>query len=97
MVSRIQNRNTGNSENLFSHNPRVENNTLNSIDGATAFKLDDTYLLKHEEEQNSSFGGVENNLEIKNLIFPQVLNKKPLKKYLVGFQLKMHLILKIII
>ena len=63
MVSRIQNRNTGNSENLFSHNPRVENNTLNSIDGATAFKLDDTYLLKHEEEQNSSFGGVENNLE----------------------------------
>ena len=28
MVSRIQNRNTGYSENLFSHNPRVENNTL---------------------------------------------------------------------
>ena len=33
MVSRIQNRNTGYSENLFSHNPRVEN-TLSSIDGA---------------------------------------------------------------
>ena len=38
MVSRIQNRNTGYSENLFSHNPRVENNTLSSIDGATALK-----------------------------------------------------------
>ena len=63
MVSRIQNRNTGYSENLFSHNPRMENNTLNSIDGATAFKLDDTYLLKEEEEQNSSIGSVENNLE----------------------------------
>ena len=36
MVSRIQNRNTGYSENLFSHSPRVENNTISSIDGATA-------------------------------------------------------------
>ena len=65
MVSRLQNRNTGISENLFSHNPRMENNTLNSIDGATAFKLDDTYLLKEEEEQNSSIDGVENYLESK--------------------------------
>ena len=43
MVSRIQNRNTGYSENLFSHNQKTENNTLNSIYGATALKLDETY------------------------------------------------------
>ena len=41
MVSSIQNRNTGYSENLFSHNARIENNTLSSIDGATALKLDE--------------------------------------------------------
>ena len=46
MVSRIQNRNNGYSENLFSHNPRKDNNTLNSIDGATALKLDESYELK---------------------------------------------------
>ena len=40
---RIQNRNTGYSENLFSQNPRVESNTLNSIDGATALKLDESF------------------------------------------------------
>ena len=39
MVSRIQNRNTGYSENLFSHNPRIENNNaISSIDGATALE-----------------------------------------------------------
>ena len=38
MVSRIQNRNTGYSENLFSKTSRVENNALSSIDGATAFE-----------------------------------------------------------
>jgi cell division protein FtsZ len=49
MFSRVQNRNTGYSENLFSHNPRMENNTLNSIDGATALKLDESYELKEEK------------------------------------------------
>merc|ERR1712147_575723 len=52
MVSRIQNRNTGYSENLFYPSPRVENNTLSSIDGATALKLDESYQLQ-EEEQSS--------------------------------------------
>ncbi len=81
MVSRIQSRNTGNSENLFSHNPRMENNTLNSIDGATAFKLDDTYLLKQEEEQNSSFGGVEDNLESQEFdISPASVEQKASEK-----------------
>ena len=60
MVSRIQNRNTGYSENLFSHNTRVENNTLNSIDGATALKLDENYRV--EEEKNQQLNNIENDL-----------------------------------
>ncbi len=67
MVSRIQNRNTGYSENLFSQSPRVENNTLSSIDGATALKLDESYQLQ-EEDQNSSINNSENNLENENII-----------------------------
>ena len=67
MVSRIQNRNTGYSENLFSQNPRVENNTLSSIDGATALKLDESYQLQ-EEEQGSSINNTESNFENENLI-----------------------------
>ena len=67
MVSRIQNRNTGYSENLFSQSQRVENNTLSSIDGATALKLDESYQLQ-EEEQSSSFSNFENSLENENLI-----------------------------
>ncbi len=61
MVSRIQNRNSGYSENLFSHNSnsRVEN-ALSSIDGATALKLDESYEL---DEQNDTFKTTENNIE----------------------------------
>ena len=66
MVSRIQNRNTGYSENLFSHNQKTENNTLNSIYGATALKLDETYELQ-EEQQNSSLNQFENDLENNSL------------------------------
>jgi len=67
MVSRIQNRNTGYSENLFSQNSKVENNTISSIDGATALKLDESYQLK-EEEENNSINDFENNLENENLV-----------------------------
>ena len=67
MVSRIQNRNTGYSENLFSQSTRVENNTLNSIDGATALKLDESFQFQ-EEEQTSSINNADNNLENENLI-----------------------------
>jgi len=67
MVTRIQNRNTGYSENLFSQNPRVENNTLGSIDGATALKLDESYQIQ-EEKQSSSLNNVENDLENESLI-----------------------------
>ncbi len=58
MVSRIQNRNSGYSEGLFSKNSNMENNTFNSIDGATALKLDEKFEV-NESEQHS----VINNLE----------------------------------
>ena len=58
--------NSGYSENLFSHNSnsRVEN-TLSSIDGATALKLDESYEL---DEQNDTFKTTENNIENKTLM-----------------------------
>ncbi len=60
MVSRIQNRNTGYSENLFSHNPRIDNNTINSIDGATALKLDENFEIK-DDSQNELMNESTNN------------------------------------
>ena len=58
MVSRIQNRNHGYSEGLFSHNTNIESNTLDRIEGATALKLDEKFEI-NEQEQHS----VVNNLE----------------------------------
>ena len=57
MVSRIQNRNTGYSDSLFSHNTRLDNNTIGSIDGATALKLDESYEVN--EEQNATINNLE--------------------------------------
>ena len=59
MVTRIQNRNTGYSDSLFSHNTRADSNALNAIDGATALKLDENYEIN--EEQNTSINNFENN------------------------------------
>ena len=61
MVNRIQNRNNGYSEGLFSKVVKPENNTLNSIDGATALKLDEK--LEFEPELNQ-----QNNLDITTAI-----------------------------
>ena len=60
MVSRIQNRNSGYSDSLFSQNTRVDSNALNSIDGATALKLDESFEVN--EEQNTSIN-FENTLD----------------------------------
>ena len=62
MVTRIQNRNNGYSDSLFSQNTRIENNTFNSIDGATALKLDNSYEIKNEE-QDLEINNFENNLD----------------------------------
>ena len=51
MVSRIQNRNNGYSEGLFPNNTTIENNTLNSIEGATALKLDEKFEVSEQQNQ----------------------------------------------
>ena len=66
MVSRIQNRNTGYSENLFSHTPKTENSTINSIYGATALKLDESFELQ-EDQMSSSINEFDSNKENENL------------------------------
>jgi len=60
MVSRLHNRNNMQSDNLFSHNPKIEGGTYNSIDGATALKLDESFEIK-EDEKNSSISTIEQN------------------------------------
>ncbi len=70
MVSRINNRNSSNDDGLFSHNTSLESNTLNSIDGATALKLNEEYEV-NEETQHS----VMNNLE-QNVSAPENDNSK---------------------
>ena len=67
MFSRVQNRNSGYSENLFSQNSKMENNTLSSIDGATALKLDESYQLD-EEEYNHSINNIDDKLDREILI-----------------------------
>ena len=61
MVTRIQNRNNGYSEGLFSQNTKIENTTFNSIDGATALKLDEKFEI-NEQEQNSLINNLEPNI-----------------------------------
>ncbi len=73
MVSRIQNRNNGYSENLFSHNQRIDNSALNSIDGATALKLDESFEIKNET-QNNMINEKSKDLNDQNLIEPSSIN-----------------------
>ena len=71
MTSRIQNRNNGYSDGLFSQNTNninIESNTLNSIEGATALKLDEKFEI-NEQEQHSVVNNFEQSApepEIKN-------------------------------
>ena len=62
MVSRIHNRNNGNSEGLFAQNPNVENNNaFNSIEGATALKLDEKFEVNDNVDE-SLMSNLESNL-----------------------------------
>ena len=59
MVSRIQSRNNGYSDGLFSQNTNnIENNTFNSIEGATALKLDEKFEI-NDQEQHSTINDLE--------------------------------------
>ncbi len=70
MVNRIQNRNHGYSEGLFPKNTHIENNTFNSISGATALKLDEQFETKNAsenliatEEENSQMPSMNENID----------------------------------
>ena len=66
MVSRIHNRNNGNSEGLFPQNPNVENNNaFNSIEGATALKLDEKFEVNDNVDE-SLISNLEPNLTAQN-------------------------------
>ena len=57
------NRNYNYSDNLFKNH--LDNKIVNSIDGATAFKLDESYEIKNNEEQNALIDSYENKEEDK--------------------------------
>jgi len=65
MFSRAQSRNTGYSENLFSQSSRIEANALNSIEGATALKLDESYQLEEQELKDTIYN-LENQTDNQN-------------------------------
>ena len=62
VVNGSQNRGSNYSDNLFYKN-NVEQNVVNSIDGATALKLDESYEIKNSKEQNSLIDSFESNEE----------------------------------
>ena len=62
MVNRIQNRNPGYSDGIFK-NSKIDQNPLNSIEGATALKLDDQLEIKSDSE-NLQNPEIENNLSL---------------------------------
>ena len=68
MVSRIQNRNTGYSDSLFSHNARTDSNTLSSIEGATALKLDENYEINEEPNAAINFEKTLDNQQLESTI-----------------------------
>ena len=55
-------RNKDLSKNLFS-NSNIEHNVVNSIEGATALKLDENYEIKNSQEQNALIESFESNEE----------------------------------
>ena len=61
MVNRIHSRNASNSDNLFSKTTHIENNTFNSISGATALKLDEQFETEQSKEKETE---VETNQEV---------------------------------
>ena len=81
MVNRIQNRNTGYSDGLFSKASMSQNSSYNSISGATALKLDEQFELNTSEEDNLNPGAdmapeteEELNLETSPVIESEVQN-----------------------
>jgi len=64
VVSGSNGRSTNFSDNLFSKT-NIEQNVVNSIDGATALKLDENYEIKNNDEQNAIMDSFESEEENK--------------------------------
>ena len=62
IVNGINGRSTNYSDNLFAKN-NIEQNLINSIDGATALKLDENFEIKNSEEQNTLINSFERSEE----------------------------------
>ena len=62
MVNGSNNGSNNYSENLFAKN-NYEQNVVNSIDGANALKLDESFEIKNDEEQNALIDSFENKEE----------------------------------
>ena len=85
MFSRVQNRNTGYSENLFSQSPRIDNNTLSSIDGATALKLDESFEL---DEQNNVIKDIERDEEKESFDDNLIKNEQDISSFPSGVSIE---------
>ena len=73
IVNNLNSRNNLFTENLFSKS-NIEKNIVNSIDGATALKLDENYEIKSNEEQNALINSFESHEE--NKISEEALTSK---------------------
>ena len=85
MFSRVQNRNTGYSENLFSQSPRIDNNTLSSIDGATALKLDESFEL---DEQSNAIKDIESHEEKESFDDNLIKNEQDISSFPSGVSIE---------
>ena len=61
------NKSINHGDNLFSNSNHMDKNINNSIDGATALKLDESYEIKNSEEQNTLINDFESSEENKIL------------------------------
>ena len=75
VVSGLNNRSNNNTDHLFSKS-NTEQNVINSIDGATALKLDESFEIKNNEEQNTLIESFETNEENKMAESASTLNNE---------------------
>ncbi len=61
------NKSINHGDNLFNNSNHIDKNIVNSIDGATALKLDESYEIKSSEEQNTLINDFESSEENKIL------------------------------
>ena len=79
-------RNNNFSENLFSKN-NIDKNVINSIDGATALKLDESYEFQEEQETNS-IGEFEKSLENNNSVELKTTEEQDLSSITSGVSIE---------